>query len=146
MNPKTIDLAGVSLHLSSSVHLPGETSAETTATPSYYSEPNENGERSFLWRYGPNEGHCSSQWGCALYLGGVTVGGVEPTIEALDATVRERIARARIALQVEANAGAALLRIHAAMSGRMWDADTMQEVADVLQSVGLVVAPPSEAS
>lgn len=48
------------------------------------------------WRYTSPTDYCIGQYGCSLHFGPACIGGVAPTLEALDALVRERIEAARL--------------------------------------------------
>ena len=58
----------------------------------------EDDDVSFAWRYPDTaESHVAGKWGCSLYFGPASVGGVAPSLEELDALVRVKIAEARAA-------------------------------------------------
>lgn len=54
---------------------------------------------SFVWRYDDHDKNpiVAGKWGCSIYLGPASVGGVAPSLEELDALVRAKIVEARAA-------------------------------------------------
>ncbi len=80
--PETITIAGVTL---------------TLEPDGYWRAGNDS-----AWIYNRPEDaerHRAGQWGCSLYFGPASIGGVAPTLEALDRLVRERVEQARQAFE-----------------------------------------------